>query len=77
MYEVYTILLDRMTSWMFFALLVCPWVSSHEKTAQDFDPQSFESLKWMLANTGMRDMGFDFEDVGLPDKVRFFLFFGN
>ncbi|CAM9354654.1 unnamed protein product [Ectocarpus sp. 6 AP-2014] len=35
---------------------------------QDFDSQSFESLKWMLANTGMRDMGFDFEDVGLPDK---------
>eukprot|EP00752_Nemacystus_decipiens_P001338 g1328.t1 len=35
---------------------------------QDFDPHTFESLKWMLANTGMRDMGFDFEDVGLPDK---------
>ncbi|CAN0228569.1 unnamed protein product [Ectocarpus sp. 8 AP-2014] len=35
---------------------------------QDFDSQSFESLKWMLANTGMRDMGFDFEDIGLPDK---------
>ena len=36
---------------------------------QDFDPQRFESLKWMLANTGMRDMGFDFEDVGEPDRV--------
>ncbi|CAM9525155.1 unnamed protein product [Scytosiphon promiscuus] len=35
---------------------------------QDFDPQTFESLKWMLANTGMREMGFDFEDVGQPDK---------
>eukprot|EP00903_Cladosiphon_okamuranus_P007175 g6967.t1 len=35
---------------------------------QDFDPQTFESLKWMLANTGMRDMGFDFDEVGLPDK---------
>eukprot|EP00904_Undaria_pinnatifida_P009477 jgi/Undpi1/565/HiC_scaffold_10.g04029.m1 len=35
---------------------------------QDFDPQRFESLKWMLANTGMRDMGFDFEDVGEPDR---------
>lgn len=40
------------------------------KLAQDFDPQRFESLKWMLANTGMRDMGFDFEDVGMPDKVQ-------
>lgn len=44
-------------------------VSETHALLQDFDPQRFESLKWMLTNTGMRDMGFDFEDVGLPDKV--------
>lgn len=37
---------------------------------QDFDPQAFESLKWMMANTGARDWGFHFEDIGQPDKVR-------
>ena len=36
---------------------------------QDFDPQTFESLKWMLANTGARDWGFHFEDIGQPEKV--------
>lgn len=37
---------------------------------QDFDSQTFESLKWMMANTGARDWGFHFEDIGQPDKVR-------
>lgn len=48
-------------------------VSETHALLQDFDPQRFESLKWMLTNTGMRDMGFDFEDVGLPDKVQHFI----
>lgn len=37
---------------------------------QDYDPQQFESLKWMLDNSGARDWGLDFEDVGQPDRVR-------
>lgn len=43
--------------------------------AQDLDTHLFESLKWMLATTGIRDCGFDFEDVGQPDKVCHVLLF--
>ena len=39
-------------------------------SAQEFDPQRFENLKWVLANPGIREMDFDFEDVGEPDRVR-------
>lgn len=37
---------------------------------QDYDPQTFDGLKWVLADPGMRDLGFHFEDVGQKEKVR-------
>lgn len=68
-FNIYQLFFMNTSEYSFFSFRFLCFCFPLVSTVQDFDPQQCESLKWMLANTGMRDMGFDFEDIGLPDKV--------